>query len=161
MIMGKENENINIFIIEDDYRRSKAKQNAHDDLSRKPEPIILNKQNHESVIQELEKMHSNFEAGQEPESLQETEVTKQINPSQIADSPSSINDLELLASLQEMKTEEQELLKQKQRLLSREQDLRNRLVKELDRKKTTINNLKTEIPAITNRCKGLSQVLGE
>jgi hypothetical protein len=71
----------------------------------------------------------------------------------------SINASELLASLQKMKTEEQVLLEQKQRLLEAEQTLHSKLVKEMDKKKNDINNLKTEILHIANTCKELSQAL--
>ena len=76
------------------------------------------------------------------------------------ESPNSINDLDLLTSLQKMKTEEQALLEQKQRLVATEQNLHNKLVKEIERKKTTIKNLKTEILDHINKCEELSQVLG-
>ena len=159
--MRKENENINIFIVEEEYRRSKTKQNTQDNFLRKAEPLILNKQSHESVILELKKMHSNFEANQEHETLRAPEGTKQIDPLQIADSSNSINDLDLVASLQKMKTEEQALLEQKQRLLATEQNLHTKLVKEMDKKKTNINNLRTEIIDRINRCDKLSQALRE
>ena len=159
--MRKENENINIFIIEEEYRRSKTKQNTHDNFLRKAEPLILNKQSHESVILELTKMHSNLEANQEYETLRAPESTKQIDPLQIADPSNSINDLDLLASLQKMKTEEQVLQEQKQRLLSTEQNLHSKLLKEMDKKKTAINALRTEIPGLLNRCEELSHALGE
>ena len=159
-VMRKENENIHIFIVEEEYRRNKTKQNTHDDFLRKAEPLIINKRNHESIILELEKMHSDFEVNQENESLQTPEGTKQIDPLPIAESSNSINDLDLLASLQKMKTEEQELLEQKQRLLATEQNLHSKLVKEIDKKKNAINNLKNEIPDLLNRCKELSQALG-
>jgi hypothetical protein len=157
--MRKENENIHLFIVEEEYTRAKTKQNARNDFLRKAEPPMLNKQNHASVILELEKMHSSFEVNQEHESLQKPEGTKQIDPLQFQDSPNSINDLDLLASLQKLKTEEQELLEQKQRLLATEQNLHSKLVKEIDKRKTAINNLKSEIPDLLNRCKELAQAL--
>ena len=67
---------------------------------------------------------------------------------------------ELSASFQKMRTEEQELLETKQALLKKEQDLQGRLVREIARKKTAIDELKSEIPAIQNRCKRLGQALG-
>ena len=77
-----------------------------------------------------------------------------------SESPNSINDLDLLTSLQKMKTEEQALIEQKQRLVATEQNLHNKLVKEMERKKIAIKNLKTEILDHINRCEELSQVLG-
>lgn len=157
--MRKENENIHLFIIEEEYKRNRRKQNANHDYLGKAEPPMLNKQNHESVILELEKMHSNFEVTQENESLQTPERTEQIETQQIAEPPNVISDLDLLASLQRMKTEEQQLLENKQRLLAEEQNLHNKLVKEIDKKKTAINNLKLEMSDLINRCKELSQAL--
>ena len=71
--------------------------------------------------------------------------SQQIDDLQISESPNSSNDLDLLASLQKMKTEEQALIEQKQRLVTTEQNLHNKLIKEMERKKIAIKNLKTEI----------------
>ena len=159
--MRKENENIHIFIVEEEYRRNKVKLNSNGDLLRKAEPLIVNKQSHESIIQELGKMHSNFEDNQEIEPLQTYEGTKQIDLLPIIESPISIDDLDLLASLQKIRTEEQELLEQKRRLLATEQDLRSKFVNEIEKEKTAISNLKAEISDLQNRCKKLSQALEE
>jgi hypothetical protein len=156
--MGKENENIHVFMVEEEYRRRKIKQNANNFL-RKAEPLILDQQNHESVIQELKKQHSNFEVNQEDETLRVPQVAKLIDTLQISESPNSINDLDLLTSLQKMKTEEQALLEQKQRLVATEQNLHNKLVKEIERKKTTIANLTAEITDLQNRTKQLEEAL--
>ena len=59
-----------------------------------------------------------------------------------------------------MKTEEQELFEQKQRLLTTEQNFHNKLVKEIDKKKMVITNLKSEITDLLNKCKELDQALG-
>ena len=159
--MPKENENIHVFIVEEEYRRCKKKQGTHDDSLEKTEPITFDKQNHESVLLELENMHSNFEVNQENETLRAPDGTNQIDPLQISESTNSINDLDLLAILRKMITEEQTLLEQKQRLLEEGQDLYSKLVKEVEKKKTAINNLKTEIPSILNRNKEISQTLEE
>jgi len=94
------------------------------------------------------------------ETPQTPDQPKQNDYPQFQDSSSSINDLDLLTALQKMKTEEKELLEQKQHLLGTEQNLHNKLVKEMDKKKTTINTLNTEISAIVNRCNDLSLALG-
>jgi exonuclease VII large subunit len=96
---------------------------------------------------------------QKIETPQTTDLSQQIECPQLIDSSNSTNNLDLLASLQKMKKEEQELQEQKQRLLTTEQTLHSKLIKEIDKKKTAINNLKTEIPDILNRCKELSQAL--
>jgi hypothetical protein len=97
---------------------------------------------------------------QKLEAPQTTGLSQQIDWPQFQDSPNSISDLDLLVSLQKLKTEEQELLEQKQRLLTTEQNLHSKLVKEIDKKKTAINNLKSEIPDLLDRCKELAQTLG-
>ena len=157
--MRKKNENIHLFIVDEEYDRNKEIQNDSDDLLRKVEPPTLTKQNHSTIIIGLENMHPNFEVDQEDELLQTSEGPKQIGPLQIAKSSSTINDLDLLASLQKMKTEEQELVEQKQRLLTTEQNLHNKLVTEIDKKKMVISNLKSEITDLLNKCKELDHAL--
>jgi predicted RNase H-like nuclease (RuvC/YqgF family) len=98
---------------------------------------------------------------QKPETSPTTGQPQQIDYPQFKESSNSINDLDLVASLQKMKTEEQALLEQKQRLLATEQNLHTKLVKEMDKKKTTINALRTEIIDRINRCDKLSQALRE
>ena len=98
---------------------------------------------------------------QKLETPQTIDRSQQTDSLQIAGSPNTINDLDLLASLQKMKTEEQALLEQKQRLLATEQNLHSKLIKEMDKKKTAINSLRTEIIERINRCDKLSQALGE
>ena len=96
---------------------------------------------------------------QKLETSQASGLSQQIGWPQSPDSSNVISDLDLLASLQRMKTEEQQLLENKQRLLAEEQNLHNKLVKEIDKKKTAINNLKLEMSDLINRCKELSQAL--
>jgi hypothetical protein len=158
--MVKENENIHIFIVEEEYRKKKIKQNTNDSFLRKAEPLLLDQQNHESVILELKKQHSNFEVNQEDETLPSTQGAKQLEGLQLAESPNSSNDLDLLASLQKMKTEEQALLEQKQRLVATEQNLHNKLVKEMEKRKATIANLISEITDLQNRTKQIGEELG-
>ncbi|MGD0643874.1 MAG: hypothetical protein ABSA75_03105 [Candidatus Bathyarchaeia archaeon] len=162
MATNEENESIYLFIIEEEYKRNKRKRNgnAHVDISGKAELPTLPKRNHASVIRQLKKMHPNFEMIQESESLQTPKEPKQMARPQIVKSSNAAEDLDLLASFPKMKTEEQELLAQKQDLLTIEQDLQNKLVEEIEKKKTAINNLKTEILNLQNRCKEIAQALG-
>ena len=67
--------------------------------------------------------------------------------------------LDLLSSLQEMNTKEQKLLEIKQRLMETQQDLQSKLIKEIEKKKTTINNLTSQIENLQNTSKRLSQAL--
>jgi uncharacterized protein involved in exopolysaccharide biosynthesis len=94
---------------------------------------------------------------QKLETPQTTDRSQQIDSPQFQQSSNSINDLDLLPTLQRMKAEEQQLLENKQLLLAEEQNLLSKIVKEIDKKKTAINNLKTEISDLLNRCKELSQ----
>jgi peptidoglycan hydrolase CwlO-like protein len=158
--MNKENESIYLFIIEEEYKRNKAKQNPNDDLLKKPEPPALTTQNHEAVIQELAKMHPDYKVIQEPKPRRTVKRHKQIEPPQIAGLSNVPEGLELLESFQKMETEEQELLEQKQNLLTTIQNLHNKLIEEIDRKKTAINNLQTEIPELQNKCKKIAEALG-
>lgn len=158
--MNKENESIYVFIIEEEYKRNKTKQNASEDSLKKPEPPTLTTQNHEAVIQELEKMHPNYKVIQKPKPRRTLKRPKQIESPQIAEPPNAPADLDLLESFKKMKTEEQELLEQKQNLLTTIQNLHNKLIEEINKKKTAINNLKTEIPELQNKCKKLAQALG-
>jgi hypothetical protein len=98
---------------------------------------------------------------QKLETPQATDRSQQKDYPQFQEASNSINDFDLLASLQRMNAEEQQLLENKQRLLAEEQNLRSKLVKEIDKKKADINNLKTEILDHINRCTELSQALGE
>ena len=98
---------------------------------------------------------------QKLETPQTTDRSRQTDPLKFTEPSNSINGLDLVASLQKMKKEEQELLEQKQRLVATEQNLHDKLVKEMEKKKTAINNAKTEILDRANRCKELSRALEE
>ncbi len=98
---------------------------------------------------------------QNPEEPQTTDLPKQIDPSQIIAEPlNTPDDLDLLASFQKMKREEEELLEQKQGLLTKAQGLQSKLTEEIEKKKTAIKDLKSEIPGLQNKCKELAQALG-
>ena len=157
--MRKENENIHVFIVKEEYRRSKMMQNANNSLIEKAEPIILNQQNHESVIKELEKMHSDFKGNQEDQTLQTTDHSQQVDPLQISEVPNSTGDLDLLTSLQSLKAEELALIEQKQRLIAREQNLYSELVKKIEKKKLTIANLASEVGDLQSKTKLLGEAL--
>jgi hypothetical protein len=98
---------------------------------------------------------------QKLETAQTTDRSHQTDPLKFAEPSNSTNGLDLVASFQKMKKEEQELLEQKQRLVATEQNLHGKLVKEMEKKKTAINNAKTEIQDRANRCKELSRALEE
>ena len=77
--MNKENESIYVFIIEEEYKRNKTNQNAHEDLLGKAELPILITQNHASIIIELEKMHPTYEVIEESKRRQRPKRPKQIH----------------------------------------------------------------------------------
>jgi hypothetical protein len=158
--MGKENENIHIHIIEEDYKRSKQKQNEHDDTLGKAELPDQIMRNNASVVKQLQKMHTDFAVVTDPTWLRTNEENPKENQS---DEVNELNDLhisELFSAFQKMKAEEQELLCQKQNFLETEQELRNVLIQEICKKKKTIQELKTEISSLQNTCKEISQALG-
>ena len=95
-----------------------------------------------------------------PQGPKTPETTDKVDSPQAEEQPNAPDVLDTLASFQKMRTEEQELLEIKQGLLITQQYLQSKLVKEIDKKKLIIDELKSEIPDIQNRCKQLGQVLG-
>jgi hypothetical protein len=153
--MYKENESIYLFIIEEEYKRNKRNQDAHEDLLGKAKLPILTEQNHAAVLQELEKMHPTYEVIQEPKRRQRPKRHKQTVPTQIAEPPNTPDDLDLLESCPKNKSRRKRTARTKIRPINNTQQLYNKLIEEIEKKKTAINNLKTEI----NRCKELTQAL--
>jgi len=104
-------------------------------------------------------MHANSAVLAELERPQITEETQQIdqpNTDEPLDSPSTS---EIFSILQKMKSEEQELIEQKQDLLKKQQELRSLLIQEIDKKKKTIQELKSEVTALQKTCTEISQAL--
>jgi seryl-tRNA synthetase len=95
-----------------------------------------------------------------PQMSKTPETTHKVESPQVKGVLSAPEVLDLLTSFQKMRTEERELLETKQGLLETQKDLKNKLVKEMDKKKKALEELKSEIPAIQNRCKRLGQLLG-
>ena len=157
--MKKENENIHLFIIEQEYKRKKAEQNGQDGSSKEAEPI-LTEQINPAVIQKLEEMHPKLAETEVPESVQPTEEPGQVKSPQIEESTISPDILDLLASFRKMRSEEQELLETKEELLAKERDLQSKLAKEIEKKKIAIDVLKSEVQNLEDRCKEMSQILG-
>ena len=62
---SRENKSIYLFIIEEEYKRNKAKRNSDEGFFKKTEPPTLIT-NHPAVIQELENMHPNYKVIQDP-----------------------------------------------------------------------------------------------
>ena len=85
---------------------------------------------------------------------------EQIGYQQFEESPNATDVLDLLESLEKMRTEEQRLIEIKEQILTKQHDLERKLLKEIEEKKITIANLTLEIPDLQNRCKQLGQALG-
>ena len=96
----------------------------------------------------------------EQEMSQTSEEPEQVVEEQSDETSSDPDILGLLESFQKMRTEEQKLFEIKQHLLTTQQDLQSRLVKEIDKKKIAIDNLKSEIPDLQNKCAELAQAMG-
>ncbi len=152
--MTKENENINLFVIEKEYKRLKKEQNYPECFSGNEIVPMLDK----SQTQKLLAMHPTFEVTPEPNE-QIVNPFVEGSPDASDGSPDTSDVLDVLSSFQEVSTKEQELLELKHRLLATQQDLHSKLVKEIDKKKKAVDNLISEIPNLQNACKQLSQVL--
>ena len=120
-----------------------------------PKKSQLPKTNRIKSLQNEQNMHQRSEAPEATDKADSPQIGALLNA--LLNAPEV---LELSASFQKMRTEEQELKEIKQALLKTQEDLQSKLVKEIDKKKTAIDKLKSEIPAIQNRCKQLGQVLG-
>ena len=153
--MNRENENIHLHIIEEDYNSKKKKQKQRFGISEKAESPAELLQNHESAFKQLERMHTNFAV----EWLQTTEETRQTDHPNTDEPLDALNISQMFSFLQKMKSEEQELIEQKQDLLKKQQELRSLLIQEIDKKKKTIQELKSEVSDLQKTCKEISQAL--
>jgi len=79
---------------------------------------------------------------------------------QFEESPNASEVLDLLESLEIMRTEEQRLIELKKQILAKQHDLESKLIKKIETKKIAIANLISEIPSLQDRCKQLGQALG-
>ena len=154
----KENQNIHLYIIEQEYERNKAEQNAYDSSSKETEKPMLTKKINRAAIRKLEKMHPKFAVTKAP--VQPAEELGRVISPQIERATNAPDVLDLVASFQKMRTEEQELLEARKDLSSRERDLQDKLAKEIEKKKIAIDVLKSEIQNLENRCKEMAQALG-
>ena len=156
--MSKENENIHLHIIEQEYKRNKAEQDAQASSSKEAKVPVLTEKINPAAILELEKMHLKFKVTEGPEPVQPTEELRQVKGPQIEESiPPDI--LDLLASFQKMRTEEQELLETKEDLLAKKRDLQSKLVEEIGKKKIAIDVLKSEVQNLQNQCSEIAHAL--
>ena len=141
MAMYQKNESIFLFIIEEEYKRNKTNQNAHEDLLGKAELPILITQNHASVIIELEKMHPTYEVIQEPKRRQRPKRPKQIDPLQIAEPPNTPDGLDVLESCPKNENRKTKTARTKTRPTNNKTTPPKQTRRGNKKKKTAINNL--------------------
>ena len=156
--MKKENENIHLHIINEDYKDKKKKQTQHFESSGKAIELSELK-NHAAVIEQLRKMHRDLAGTNEPELL-DAEDQNQTEEQSSNESMSSFDVSELFTSYQRLKAEEQGLIDCRQDSLAIERSLQDRLSKEIRKKKKAIEELQTEISAIQNTCREIEKELG-
>jgi hypothetical protein len=154
--MKKDNEDIHLHIINEDYKTIKNKRNHHFDVSGKAISLIELK-NSAAVAEQLRKMHNDF-AGTNEELLNKAKTSNQLEK-QSSLPINSLDVSELFESYQIIKTEDQSLIDNKQELLTMEHSLRNRLTQEICKKKKSIEELQVEILALQNSCKEIKQEL--
>ena len=152
--MGKENENIFLHIIDENYKRNKTQQKINETYLRETQQPADPRQIPSSIILELKRMSTKLQSPQTPENPQ------QIDPKQTAETSKKNINSEFLPLLQRIKTEKQELIKQKQTLMEIKQELQSRLAKEIQTRNITINTLKSEISNLKDECKELTQLIG-
>jgi len=153
--MKKENKNIFLHIIDEDYKAKEQTEKI--DVSKKA--ILLIEPKDTSVAKRLRKILGNFAASKEPEWPESIAELNQIKPQDPCESTSSLDVSELYLFYQKVKAEGQELTDRKQDLLSMERDLREKLLREICKKKKANEVLHLEISALQNTCREISQSL--
>ena len=148
--MRKENENIHLHIIKEDYKRIRMEQTANEVYIGKSEQTTALQQIPSSAIFELQKLSIVTQALAERQHLDLKQKVKLCE---------DVADFKIITLLQNMKREE-ELLEQKQSLLTIEQELKNELFKLIEAKKVIVNDLKSENSNLEHECKRFAKSLG-
>jgi polyhydroxyalkanoate synthesis regulator phasin len=158
--MKTKNEPIFLHIIEEDYKESEKKHNKRFDTTGKAIQLDDLQQEDGSVAEQLRKMHGEYAGKSEPESLEVTENTGEIEQPSTCDVKNPSHVSELIAAYQKIKITEQELAGRKQDLLSMQKDLKAILDKEILKKQKAIQTLQNEISELETNCREISQELG-
>jgi len=156
--MKKENENIQLHIISEDYKVKKKERNNEFRISEKA-ILISELQNNATVLEQLNKMHEEFTETKEPDSSTTDEA---LDPKELVDFGEPIDSFDvskLLEFYEKLKKEESELIDCRQEFLASEQRLFVRLTQEIDKKRKSIEELKDEISALQIACKEIEQEL--
>ena len=152
--MRKENENIHLHIIKEDYKRIKIEQMLNEAFKKKAEQTKTLKQIPPSDFPELQRTSTSLKATPTPPEPQQIDLTQKIR------SFNEDADFELITAFENIERQAKELQEQKQNLLAIKQELKNKLFKQIEAKKIAINNLKSEISTLENKCKTIAQSLG-
>jgi len=155
--MKKENQNIHTQMISEDNKVNKNKQ-TNSEISGKAMQLS-GLQNDVTVVEELDKIQPSF-ALINSECLKPDDEPDRVDIQDSHKSTNSPDVSELFASFQKVKTEEQRLLEIKQQILAQRYGLQNKLVGEIEKKKTRISKLVSEIHDLQNINKQLEQALG-
>ncbi len=156
--MKKQNENIQLHIISEDYKEKKKEKNNTFSISEKA-ILVSELQDNDSLFEQLNKMHEEFDETKEPDSKSADrgiDQEEQFNSSELVGSSDSSK---LLEVYEKLKKEESELIDCKQEFLANENRLIVRLNQEIHRKKKTIEELRNEISALQSTCKEIEQEL--
>jgi hypothetical protein len=157
--MKKENQNIQLHIIDEDYKAKKNKQNGTFLASGKA-IYISDLQKDAFAMAQLRKQHDEFADTNEPGCFAKEEDPDQKEPLGFNELMNSLEVSELFACYEKLRREENELEDSKQELLEIEHGLRVKLNREIHRKKKSIEELEGEISAIKAECNEIEQVLG-
>jgi hypothetical protein len=156
--MKKQNENIQLHIISEDYKGKKKEQNNTFSISEKA-ISVSELQDQNSVFERLNKMHEEFEETKEPDNQVEDQVIDQIDQFDSSKLVRSSDASNLLEFYEKLKKEESELIGCKQEFLATEQRLLARLNQEINRKTKSIEELRSEISALQSTCREIEQEL--
>ena len=148
--MTKDNEEIHVHIIEEDYKSNKRKQEQQFEVSGKADITAELMQNNPSIMQKLQNMHGSIDLDEDL-TEEDAEYIKQL---------SSYSTPELFSAFQDMKNRETNLLEKKQNLLQKQQDIRTFLIHEIATKRRSIKTLESEVVESQNACKEIEQALG-
>ena len=156
--MKKQNENIQLHIISEDYKVKKKEQNNTFSILEKAIPVS-ELQNNESVFEQLNKMHEEIDETKEPDTPADDKALNQKEEFDLSDLIGSSDTSKLLVFYEKLKKEESELINWRQEFFAIEQRLRDKLNQEIQRKRKSIEELRSEILILQNTCKEIEQEL--
>jgi len=157
--MKKENENIQLHIINEDYKAKENEEKTNFSISGKA-ILISELENDASVIKQLNKMHEDFAETKESDCPDVDEPLKGKELFGLKEATSSLDISKLVSSFEKLKSEERALIDSKQEYLATEKCLLVELNQEIQRKKKSIEDLRGEISVLQITCGEIAQELG-